>query len=275
MSPVTTNTQPQPVACSIIIPTRDQLDFLRPCVESILRSLQQHVVEIIIVDNGSTDEATLQYLASFTDDPRFTLLEWDKPFNFSAINNFAAQHCQSDVLCFLNNDIEITDMQWLDKLLPLASRADVGAVGCTLLYPDSTIQHGGIALHGKSVAKHIALGEAADFFAQNSITAPIAVDAVTAACLCMRKDVFLQLGGFNTTRLAIAFNDVDLCLRLTEKGLTVLLHPGVQLIHHESVRRKSDDLPSNRARAQNGYAYMRSRWQYRRAGQSYSSGLPA
>jgi len=169
------------VACSIIIPPRDQLEFLRPCVESILRTTAQHVVQIIIVDNGSTDEATLDYLATLRTDSRFTLLDWPKPFNFSAINNFAAQHSESDILCFLNNDIEIDEAQWLDQLLPLAARTDVGAVGCTLLYPNGKIQHGGIALHTREIAKHIAVGEPADFFTARGINYPCAVDAVTAA----------------------------------------------------------------------------------------------
>jgi len=121
------------VACSIIIPTRDQIEFLQPCVESILRSLSAIPVEIIIVDNGSSDAATLDYLASLQSDHRFTLLQWQKPFNFSAINNFAVQHARGNIVCFLNNDIEIIDSHWLEQCLPLAARPDVGAVGCTLL----------------------------------------------------------------------------------------------------------------------------------------------
>lgn len=263
------------VTCSIIIPTRDQLEFLQPCVESILRSTSDLTVEIIIVDNGSTDAETLNYLATLRDKPCIKLLDWPAPFNFSAINNFAVQHASSDILCFLNNDIEIKDNTWLQKLLPLARRSDVGAVGCTLLYPDNRIQHGGIALHAKAIAKHIALKEPANFFDEQGIQSPFSVAAVTAACLLVRKSLFLRFGGFNETRLAVAFNDVDFCLRLNEKGLPVLLHPGVQLVHHESVTRKSDDLPSNRTRAQKERAYMLFRWRYRLAGQKYEQGLPA
>ena len=262
------------VTCSIIIPTRDRIDFLQPCVDSILPTLTRVAVEIIIVDNGSTEAATIDYLAALSTDSRFKILSWNKPFNFSAINNFAAQQSVGNVLCFLNNDIEIVHGQWLTTLLPVAARTDVGAVGCTLLYPDNTIQHGGIALHAKAVAKHIALGEPADFFVQQRVTQPFAVDAVTAACMFIRKDLFLRLGGFNATKLPVAYNDVDLCLRLGEKGLPVLLHPAVQLIHHESVSRKSDNLPSNRARAEKEQAFMLYRWQLRLAGQCYTSGLP-
>ena len=272
---VETHAESSAIACSIIIPTRDQLEFLQPCVESIFASLANHAIEIIIVDNGSTDLATLEYLQSLRADTRCTLLDWPEPFNFSAINNFAAQQATGDILCFLNNDIEIIDTQWLDKLLPLAAREDLGALGCTLLYPDQTLQHGGIALHAKAIARHIALKEPADFFAQHGLSQPFAVDAVTAACMFVRKELFLRLGGFNATKLAVAFNDVDFCLRLGEKGLPVLLHPGVQLVHHESVSRKSDDLPSNRSRAQKEHAYMLFRWRHRLAGQNYTSGIPA
>lgn len=276
MNPATRNTaDTQPVACSIIIPTRDQLNFLQSCFDSILRTVTAMNVEIIVIDNGSKEDSTKDYLADLARNSRCKVLGWDKPFNFSAINNFAADQSRGEVLCFLNNDIEIIDDQWLAKLLPIAARTDVGAVGCTLLYPDRTIQHGGIALHAKAVAKHIALREPADYFSRQQIMQPFAVDAVTAACMLMRKDLFLRLGGFNATRLGVAFNDVDLCLRLCEKGLPVLLHPGVSLLHHESISRKSDDLPSNRARAEKEQAYMFSRWQHRLNGHRYSSGLPA
>lgn len=262
------------IQCSIIIPTRDRLDFLQPCVDSILPSIAGLAVEILIVDNGSTEEATLDYFASLSSDSRCRILSWNKPFNFSAINNFAAEISRGKVLCFLNNDIEILDKQWLEKLLPIAARADVGAVGCALLYPDHTIQHGGIALHDKAVARHIALREPADFFSRQQITEPFAVDAVTAACMLIRRELFLRLRGFNASKLAVAYNDVDLCLRLGEKGLPVLLHPGVALIHHESISRKSDSLPSNRVRAEKEQAFMQFRWQHRLAGQRYTSGLP-
>lgn len=272
--PTRNSTNPQALACSIIIPTRDRLDFLQPCIDSILRTLGGLSVEIIVVDNGSIEEATIDYLAALVADPRCRVIAWNKPFNFSAINNYAAEQSRGEVLCFLNNDIEVIDKSWLETLLPIASRTDVGAVGCTLLYPDMTIQHGGIALHGKAVARHIAAHAAADFFSSQGITRPFAVDAVTAACMFIRRELFLRLGGFNETKLAVAFNDVDLCLRLGEKGLPVLLHPAVTLIHHESVSRKSDDLPSNRARAEKEQAFMHFRWQHRLAGQRYRDGLP-
>lgn len=260
--------------CSVIIPTRDKLNFLKPCIESILESVDSELIEIIIVDNNSEEAETKSYLKSLQVKQNVKVLSWPHAFNFSAINNFAASSCESDMLCFLNNDIEILDKDWIRKLLSIASMDDVGAVGCTLLYPDSTIQHAGIALDEKSIGKHIACGENSDFLKSRSISMPFAVAAVTAACMMIKKSLFLRLGGFNEDRLAVAFNDVDLCLRLAEKGLPVLLHPSVILTHHESVSRKSDELPSNRDRALGEHSYMQSRWQGRLWGESYDSGLP-
>ena len=151
--------------CSLIIPTKDKLNFLKPCVESVLASDGIESIEIIIVDNESVETETIQYLQSLGLIPNIQVITWNDAFNFSAINNFAAVQCQSDYVCFLNNDIEIKDPQWLKKLLAVAKLDDVGAVGCTLLYPDSSIQHAGIALDENTIAQHIAVGENNDFLA--------------------------------------------------------------------------------------------------------------
>jgi len=260
--------------CSLIIPTKDKLNFLKPCIESVLASADSDSIEIIIVDNESVEVETQDYLQSLSDMLNVRVLNWNEPFNFSAINNFAAEQCRSDYLCFLNNDIEIKDPQWLSKLLAVAKLDEVGAVGCTLLYPNSSIQHAGIALDEKTIAQHIAVGEASDYLSEQGITLPYAVDAVTAACLIMRKALFLRMGGFNEDQLAVAFNDVDLCLRLADKGLPVLSHPGVVLIHHESVSRQSDELPANRKRALKEHTFMQFRWRIRLMGRNCSSGIP-
>lgn len=258
--------------CSVIIPTRDKLNFLKPCIVSVLSSAKSDLIEIVIVDNNSEEEETLSYLKELRTKPNIKVLPWPHAFNFSSINNFAAAQCESDMLCFLNNDIEVIDKNWLSKLLVIAKREDVGAVGCTLLYPDSTIQHAGIALDENSIARHIANGEKSSYLASESISLPFAVDAVTAACMVIKKSLFLHLGGFNEDQLAVAFNDVDLCLRLADKGLPVIVHPGVVLTHHESVSRKSDELPSNRNRALKEHNYMQSWWRNRLQGRSYKAG---
>lgn len=256
--------------CSIIIPTRDKLEFLKPCVESIFASQAAQLVEVVVVDNGSEETATIAFLEELSQRNNCTVLRWQKPFNFSEINNYAAEHCRADVLCFLNNDIEITQSDWLDRLLPIAVREDVGAVGCVLLYPNQSIQHAGIALDEFTIARHIALGEQPAFLGEQGLNGPYAVDAATAACLLVRKSLFEKLGGFNADQLAVAFNDVDLCLRITDKGLPVILDPGVTLIHHESVSRKSDTLPGNRSRARKEHQYMLQRWRHRLAGRDAS-----
>lgn len=269
------NTDDSSIDCTIIIPTRDMLRVLQPCVESVLRFTNTQSIEIIIIDNNSEDPDTLSYFDSLSDQAQVRIIEWPHPFNFSAINNFAAQESRGKILCFLNNDIEIIQHDWLDELLQLAADNKIGAVGCLLTYADKRIQHGGIALDEQSVAKHIAHGEAANFFAANNISQPIIVDAVTAACLLIRKELFLEIEGFDEDNLAVAYNDVDLCLRLQEKDLEVRMHPGICHIHHESVTRKSDDLPENRPRAEKEFHYMQSKWQDRLKGKQYSSGIPS
>ncbi len=262
------------LACSIIIPTKDKLEYLRPCIESLSRTQSQANYEILIVDNASEKPATREYLEQIARDEKVRVLPWDKPFNFSAINNYAAGQSNASVLCFLNNDVEVTDPEWLEKMLAVATRTDVGAVGCVLLYPDQKIQHAGIALDKKAIATHVALGEAEDYLQQAALHKPFSVVAVTAACMMIRRDLFLRHNGFNEENLAVSFNDVDLCLRLEEKGAPVVLHPAVKLVHHESVSRKSDQLSVNRQRALREYAYMRSRWEHRLCRCSYSSGIP-
>jgi len=276
MKPIVQNgRQPAIPICSLIIPTKDKLNFLKSCVESVLTSDNINSIELLIVDNQSIEAETIQYLQFLSLTPNIRVLTWNDTFNFSAINNFAAKQCRSDYVCFLNNDIEIKDPKWLSKLLAVAELNDVGAVGCTLLYPDSSIQHAGIALDEKTIAQHIAVGKNNDFLTKQGITLPYAVDAVTAACLVMHRSQFLRMGGFNEDQLTVAFNDVDLCLRLGDKGLAVLSHPGVVLTHHESVSRQSDELPGNRKRALKEHAFMQDRWRIRLINHSFSSGIPS
>lgn len=267
--------RPATPICSLIIPTKDKLSFLKPCVESVLASNNSDLIEIIIIDNESVEAETKQYLQFLETIANFCVLSWNEPFNFSAMNNFAVKACNSNLICFLNNDIEVTDPLWLEKLVAVAEIDEVGAVGCTLLYPNKSIQHAGIALDEKTIAQHIALGKDHSYLSEQGITLPYAVDAVTAACLVMKKSLFLRMGGFNEDQLAVAFNDVDLCLRIADKGFPILSHPGVELIHHESITRQSDQLPENRERAQKEHVFMQFRWRIRLLSRSFSSGMPA
>lgn len=262
------------VDCTIIIPTKDRIDYLKPCIDSLLASHYTGTFEILIVNNNSTEKKTISYLESLLGDARFRVVYWHKQFNFSEINNHAAKIANGEVLCFLNNDTNLITKNWLAELIPIARRLDVGAVGALLLYPDGRIQHGGIALDCDWVAKHIANGEPEDFFKHQNVNSFVSVDAITGACLFTRKDLFLRLDGFDATNLAISFNDVDYCLRLQNIGLPILLASHVKLIHYESVSRQSDDLPANQPRARVEKAFMQSKWRSRLKSSSYKNGLP-
>lgn len=248
-------------SCTVIIPTRDRRDLLQPCVESVLRTSFSGGLEVIIVDNASTDTDALQYLADVQADDRVTVIHWDRAFNFSEINNMAAQHARGDVLCFLNNDVEVKTPQWLEILAPVANMDDVGAVGALLLYADNTVQHAGVALDKNRVAAHIAHTRSLQQLEHDyRLDCWYGVEAVTAACLLTRRQLFLDAGGFDEKDLAVSFNDVDYCLRLRDFGYPSVILPSVQLYHYESMTRKSDDLPENRRRAQKERQVMLDRW---------------
>jgi O-antigen biosynthesis protein len=228
---------------SIIIAFRDRVDLLRDCVRSVLESIADTDVEIILVDNRS--EATSVKAAGelLSEDGRIRMHAYDKPFNYSAINNHAAREAVGEYLLFLNNDTRVVCKDWLKRMLELADRTDVGAVGARLLYPDDTIQHAGVIL-GPNLAVHAFSG-----FSQDD---PLFVEygskvrewgAVTAACMMTRRDVFLELGGFDETNFPVAYNDVDYCLRLRKgKGLKTMMAPDAILYHFESASRGSDVL---------------------------------
>ncbi len=235
---------------SIIIPMRDKVGILRVCLESLRKSSYTNT-EIIVVDNGSTDPETLDYLGGLTD---CRVLRYDIPFNFSRLNNLAAREAAGEVLLFLNNDIEVITPDWMEEMLQHALRPEIGAVGAKLLYPDERIQHAGIVLGIGGVAGH-----AHKYFHRLSegyfsMLADIRnFSAVTGACMMVRKDVFEQVGGFDETNLAVAFNDVDLCLKIGVAGYRCVVTPFAELYHHESISR-------GLAMNYNEIFYMQKRW---------------
>lgn len=221
---------------SIIIPTKDKVDLLKNCIESIKTKTDYPNYEIIIVDNGSTEKRTLDYLDSLQNE---TVLKYPGPFNYSKINNYAVQHAKGDYVLFLNNDTEVIEKKWLTAMLEHAQRREVGAVGAKLLYTDGRIQHAGVILGIGGVANHAFLGYeryADGYFGMLKDIRNYA--AVTAACMLMRKEVFFECGGFNEENLAVAFNDVDLCLKLVSKGYLCVWTPYALLYHHESASRE-------------------------------------
>jgi GT2 family glycosyltransferase len=246
---------------SIIIPTRDRVELLRPCVDSLLRSTTYEPFEIIVVDNGSTDAATLEYLKELELRPSVRVLSYDRPYNYSAINNFAVQRAGGDFLCLLNNDTEVLEPDWLTEMMRYAVRDDVGAVGAKLLYDDGTIQHAGVVVGLGEGAGHAHRFQPADdpgYFRQAHVAQ--FVSAVTAACLVTAKRKFDAVGGLDAENLAIAYNDVDLCLKLQAAGWRNVYVPHAVLLHHESKSRGSDVSPEHIERYSRELRVLQERW---------------
>ncbi|MGB5198593.1 MAG: glycosyltransferase [Sedimenticolaceae bacterium] len=252
--------QPAPLV-SVIIPTRNGLDLLRQCLSSMRAKTDYANYEIVIVDNQSDDPATLDYLAGLQSEGAARVLRYDKPFNYAAINNFAATEAAGDFLCFLNNDIEVTGSEWLAEMVSQAARPEIGAVGARLLYPDGRLQHGGVITGLGGVAGHAMKYLSGESKGYNGRAVLVQnYSAVTAACMVVRRDVFAQVAGFDAENLGVAFNDVDLCLRIRELGYRNLWTPFAELYHHESATRGAEDTAHKQARFSAEIDYMKSRW---------------
>lgn len=253
-----TNTK---ITSTIIIPTRDGYKILKKCIDSILKSDTTKDDNILIINNESTCRKTLKYLNSLKENNIANVLDYPHPFNYSAINNFAAKQCNSDVLVFLNNDIEVISNNWLQALKANAIRPSVGCVGAKLYYPDRTIQHGGVVIGLGGVADHAFKNEKGNNKGyQFRLVTNQNYSAVTAACLAVRKKIFLGVGGLNEENLSVAFNDIDLCLKIKNQGLTNLWLSNVELKHHESKTRGLDTQPEKAARFLREIEYMKQVW---------------
>jgi GT2 family glycosyltransferase/glycosyltransferase involved in cell wall biosynthesis len=252
--------EPAPLV-SIIILTRDRLGLLKRCVESIRSRTEYQRYEIVVVDNGSTEEETLSFFRENQAKRSLRVITDPGPFNFSRLNNRAAAQAAGDILVFLNNDTEVDDPGWLTELVSHSVQPEVGAVGARLWYPDGTLQHGGVIVGLGGVAghafPHIPRGHPGYF---NRAMLQQNCSAVTGACLVLRKSVFEELGGFDEVNLAIAFNDIDLCLRLTERGYRVVWTPYANLIHHESASRGHQRAPQEQAQFLQEAGYMQKVW---------------
>ncbi len=257
---------------TLVIPTRDRVDLLRRCVGSILEKTAYPNYEILIVDNGSREPATLAYLREIAGEgasgaasasapgPRVRVMPYAAPFNFAAINNEAARAARGEIIGFVNNDIEVMGSDWLAELVSHACRPGIGMVGAKLYYPDDTIQHAGIITGVHRIAGHVYRGRprfSPGYFSRAKLIQ--ALSAVTAACCLVRQAVFEEVGGFDE-QLAIAFNDVDLCLRLREHGYTNVWTPYAELYHHESASRGPDHTRATSARFAREIAFMEERW---------------
>ena len=245
---------------SIVIPTRDRVDLLRTCVDSLLDLTTYRDFELLIVDNGSVEAATKAYLASVSDHPRVRILAYPHAFNYSAINNFAVSECSGDVVALLNNDIEVITPNWLEEMVSHALRPGVGAVGAMLYYPDDTIQHAGVILGFNGIGVHAYAGKPRGWVGQMLRAKLIqSMSAVTAACMVVRKSVYLEVGGLDE-QLAVAYNDIDFCLRLKAAGYRNVWTPYAELYHHESATRGSDDAPETQSRFRAEVSLMEQRW---------------
>ena len=247
---------------SIIIPSHDHASVLRTCIESIEERSTYDNYEIILIENGSTEKELFDYYESLKDDKRVRILYWDKGFNFSAINNYGVREAKGDYLLFLNNDIEIKTPDWLEEMLSNFQRNEgIGAVGVRLLYPDTTIQHAGVIIRLGGIAGHGFSRmdcENTGYFGRAVIKQDLT--AVTAACMMTSREVFSKVGGFEET-LAVAFNDVDLCLKIRKAGYRIIYDPDVTHIHYESLSRGHEtDSPEKQKRFDSEKRYMYDHW---------------
>lgn len=249
-----------PPLVTIIIPTRDKAELLRLCVESILLRTRYPAYEVLVIDNGSVEDETFALFDSWSGESRVKVLRYDHPFNYSSINNFGYQNGAGDVICLMNNDIEVITPDWLGEMVTHALRSDVGAVGAMLYYPNDTIQHAGVVTGIGSVAGHVYVGKPRGYAGQmGRARLTQEVSAVTAACMVLRREVMEQVGGLDEG-LKVAFNDIDLCLRIRRLGYRIIWTPLAELYHHESASRGYEDTPEKRERFEREVVFMKERW---------------
>jgi len=249
---------PQPLI-SILIPTRDRADLLGLCIDSIIQRSSYTNFNIIVLDNGSADPATFDLFKRLPKD-RVQVVRDESPFNYSALNNHGARIAQGELLCLLNNDIEIVTPDWLEEMASFAILPEIGAVGARLWYPNGRLQHGGVIVGLLGVAghfhKHLPRGNPG--YGGRAVLHQ-AFSAVTAACLLIRREVYEQVGGLDES-FAVMFNDVDFCLRVREAGYRNVWTPYAEMIHHESASRGKDAKPEQRQRFSEEVAMMKTRW---------------
>jgi GT2 family glycosyltransferase len=251
----------RPPRVSLIIPTRNGLHLLQRCMDTLLRLTDYPDFEVVVIDNGSDDPACLRYLHSLAADARVRVRRDDGPFNFAALNNAAVADCRGGLLAFVNNDIEVIDGGWLREMASLALLPGIGAVGARLLYADRTLQHAGVILGIQGTCGHglrRLLPDEGGYLGRARRL--MGLSAVTAACLVVQREHFLRVGGFDAEHFAVAFNDVDLCLRLRAAGLRNLYTPHAVLVHHELSTRGSDGSGPRRERFLRERDAFRARW---------------
>lgn len=247
---------------SMLIPTRDGKDITEQAVRSILEKTTYPNYDILIIDNGSEKQETFDFFEQIqADDSRVSVIRYDHPFNYSAINNFGAAHTDGDIIGLINNDVEVINPEWLTEMVMHAIRPDIGCVGAKLYYANGQIQHAGVITSLGGVAGHSHKyfpRESAGYFHRLVLVQNLT--AVTAACLLVKRSIYNEVGGLNETDLTVAFNDVDFCLRVYSAGYRNLWTPYAELYHHESISRGAEDNPEKVARFNKEIDYMKSTW---------------
>ena len=246
---------------SIIIPNKDHIDDLELCLFSLTKRSTYKNYEILIVENNSEKPETFEYYKKLPDRyPKVKVLTWDKEFNYSAINNFAAKQAEGIYLLFLNNDVEILTPQWMEEMLQICQQKDVAITGAKLYYPDDTIQHAGVVLGLGGIAGHImckASREDPGYFGRTVTVQEIS--AVTAACMMIRTEDFWNAGGFDET-FQVAFNDIDLCMKVRAAGKKIVFTPYAELYHYESKSRGLEDTPEKQFRFDKEVKAFEAKW---------------
>ena len=245
---------------SIIIPTRDQASTLKECLYSIFDKTDYPNYEIIVLDNESHDAGTLEFFDTLRKQARVRVERIEGAFNYSRLNNRGVELAQGSFVALVNNDVEVINGDWLSEMVSRAVRPEVAMVGARLWYPNGTIQHGGVILGAGGIAGHAHVGLRRDepgYFARAHLAQN--VSAVTTACALVRRQIYLQLGGFDKN-LAVTFNDIDFCLRLRAAGYQIIWTPYAELIHHESASRGFDDSAPKQVRFLTEVDYMKSKW---------------
>ncbi len=245
---------------SIVIPNKDEKETLKSCLDSIFEKTTYPNYEIIIVENNSTTPEIQDYYRQIDGKKGVRVVVWEREFNYSAINNYGISFAKGDYILCLNNDITVITPDWIEEMLGIVQRREVGIAGARLYFPDDTIQHAGIVVGMGGCAGSLFVGMRRireGYLHKAAILQDLS--AVTAACMMVKRQAFEEAGGF-TEALAIAFNDVDFCLKVREKGYLVVYDPYVEMYHYESKTRGYEDTEAKKRRFQEEIEYMRCHW---------------
>ena len=247
---------------SIIIPTRDRVDILKNCIDSIINKTNYKNYEILIIDNGSVEDKSLEYFDKLKQEKNIRVIRVDEPFNYSMLNNVGVNESKGEFIVMLNNDIEIIDCNWIGTMLGYAMQKHVGAVGPKLLFANNTIQHAGVVLGvGEGhIANHAFYMEARNAIAPaGRLIVPYNYSAVTGACIMISKKKYLEVKGLDE-KLAVNYNDIDFCMKLLDKGYYNVLLPQVELYHLESISRGKINNEKKLEQLKQEQKYMKNKW---------------